>query len=86
MDKLQSGGVKKLRMKLRKNDENVHRRAIVLDVSVLSKGKSSCHLVSQAAAVLSSRRSKSAAVMAAINKKRRPAERRMLQLIDENSR
>jgi len=89
MDKLQSGGVKKLRMKQRKNDENVHRGAIVLDGSVLSKGKSSCQLVSQAAvgaAVLSSRRSKSAAVMAAINKKRRPAERRMLQLIDENSR
>jgi len=76
MDKFQSGGVKKLRMKQKKNDENVHRGAIVLDGSVLSKGKSSCHLVSQAAAgaaVLSSRRSKSATVMAAINKKRRPA-------------
>ena len=30
MDKVQSGGVKKLRRKQRKNDENVHRGAIVL--------------------------------------------------------
>lgn len=76
MDKLQAGGVKKLRVKPRRNDENLHRGAIVLDGSVLSKGQP----------VLSTRRSKSAAVMAAISKKRRPAERRMLQLIDENSR
>jgi len=86
MEKLQSGGVKKLRMKQRKNDENLHRGAIVLDGSVLPKGKSSCQLSVPETAVLSSRRTKSAAVMAAINKKRKPAERRMLQLIDENSR
>merc|ERR1712025_48759 len=29
MEKLQSGGVKKLRVKQRKNDENLHRGAIV---------------------------------------------------------
>eukprot|EP00092_Neocalanus_flemingeri_P040148 GFUD01043732.1.p1 GENE.GFUD01043732.1~~GFUD01043732.1.p1 ORF type:complete len:829 (-),score=244.19 GFUD01043732.1:674-3160(-) len=89
MEKLQSGGVKKLRMKQRKNDENLHRGGIVMDGSVLGKGKSSCQLLSKTAvgtAVLSSRRTKSAAVMAAINRRRRPAERRMLQLIDENTR
>jgi len=83
MEKLQSGGVKKLRVKQKKNDENLHRGAIVLDGSLLSKGA-----VVEQGAVLGSRRSKSAAVMAAIGKKRRPgpAERRMLQLIDENSK
>ena len=73
MEKLQSGGVKKLKMKQRKNDENLHQGAIVLDGSVLSNGKSSCQLLGQTAAVLgtavlSSRRTKSAAGMAAINK------------------
>jgi len=91
MEKLQSGGVKKLRVKQRKNDENLHRGAIVLDGSVLSSGRSgsSCQLLRKpeaVTAVLSSRRTKSAAVMAAVNRKRRPAERRMLQLIDENTR
>jgi len=83
MEKLQSGGVKKLRVKQRKNDENLHRGAIVLDGSVLTKGT-----VIEHGTVLGSRRSKSAAVMAAISKKRRPgpAERRMLQLIDENTK
>jgi len=89
MEKLQSGGVKKLRVKQKKNDENLHRGAIVLDGSVMSKGRSgsSCQLVGNTEAqVLGSRRSKSAAVMAAISKKKRPAERRMLQLINENTR
>jgi len=93
MDKLQSGGIKKLRRRSKqwKNDENIHRGAIVLDGSVLSQGKSgsSCQLLNKttdSAAMLSTRRSKSAAVMAAITRKRRPAERRMLQLIDENTR
>ena len=34
MEKLQSGGVKKLKMKQRKNDENLHQGAIVLDGAV----------------------------------------------------
>ena len=61
IEKLQSGGVKKLRVKQKKNDENMHRGAIVLDGSLLSKGA-----VVEQGAVLGSRRSKSAAVMAAM--------------------
>jgi len=93
LDKLQSGGVKKLRTKNKKNDENFHRGAIVLDGSVLSlsKSKSGSNFPSKnnkekVSSELSSRRTKSAAVVNAITKRRKPAERRMLQLIDENTK
>ena len=67
MEKIQSGGVKKIRSKARLNDENIFRGAIVLDGG--------------ASAALSSRRSKSAAKVTNVKR-----SRRMLQLIDENTK
>ena len=85
--RLQSGGVKKLRAKSRKtNDENLFRGAIVMDGSLVSS-QSSVGLPAAVATQLGGRRSKSAAVVTAIaRKQRRPGERRLLQLIDENTR
>ena len=73
--KLQSGGVKKLRPKGGKSraglqDENKHRGAIVLDGNVMH-----------------GRRVKSAVNLTGGGKKKAaPAEKRMLALIDENTR
>ena len=67
LEKIQSGGVKKIRSKPRLNDENIYRAAeIVMDGSVSS---------------LNNRRSKSAARVTNVKR-----SRRMLQLIDENTK
>jgi len=67
LEKIQSGGVRKIRSKPRLNDENIFRAAeIVMDGSV---------------SALSGRRSKSAAKVTNVKK-----SRRMLQLIDENTK
>ena len=67
LEKIQSGGVKKIRSKPRLNDENIYRAAeIVMDGSVSS---------------LTNRRSKSAARVTNVKR-----SRRMLQLIDENTK
>ena len=67
LEKIQSGGVRKIRSKPKLNDENIYRAAeIVMDGSV---------------SALTNRRSKSAARVT--NTKR---SRRMLQLIDENTK
>jgi len=66
LEKIQSGGVKKIRSKPRLNDENIYRGAIVLEGSK---------------SVMTNKRSKSAAKVSNIK-----GSRRMLQLIDENSK
>ena len=69
LEKIQSGGVRKIRSKPRLNDENIYRAAdIVMDGSV---------------SVLGKRRSKSAA---RVTNQPTKKSRRMLQLIDENSK
>jgi len=67
MEKIQSGGVRKIRSKAKLNDENIYRGA-----GVVMDGSSS---------VFGSRRSKSAARVTNVKR-----SRRMLQLIDENSK
>ena len=78
------GRVSKLRLKLAKNDENTHRGAIVLDGSLLSSSASS--------SLACSRRSKSAALIQSVSQniakvgRTKAGEKRLLQLIDENTR
>ena len=69
--KIQAGGVKKLRAKTKlRQDENQHRGAIVLDGNVMQGRKTKSAMSLTAVAV----------------EKKKPAEKRMLALIDENSR
>jgi len=70
LEKIQSGGVKKVRSKPRLNDENIYRGAAA-----------SC---GPAVTQLTSRRSKSAAKV--VGQSQTKTSRRMLQLIDENTK
>jgi len=74
LTQLQAGGVKKVTRKLkRRSDEENRYSNIVMDGRQLMKEKVA-------------RRAKSAAVLQILVRKRKPAEKRMLALIDENLR
>lgn len=76
LGKIQAGRVSKLRLKVAKNDENVHRGAVVAEAPK-TKSKSS---------LTDKNRSKSSTVMQTLIKGKARGEKRLLQLINENTK
>merc|ERR1712210_145130 len=81
LGKIQAGRVSKLRLKVAKNDENVHRGAVVAEApsGAGNKTKSKSSLTDKG-------RSKSSTVMQTLIKGKARGEKRLLQLIDENTK
>jgi len=76
--------VSKLRLKVAKNDENVHRGAVVIEAT--SKAKSKSSLASKENNTSVGSKSKSASVMQNLIKGKARGEKRLLQLIDNNKK
>jgi len=74
LGKINTGKMNKMRLKGAKNDENAPRGGVVLDASLVNKS-------------VMGKKSKSAAMIRNLTgRNKKPVEKRMLQLIDENSR
>ena len=89
LGKIQAGRVSKLRLKVAKNDENVHRGAVVAEApsGVGNKTKSKSSLTEKSKSSLTDKgRSKSSTVMQTLIKGKARGEKRLLQLIDENTK
>ena len=84
LGKIQAGRVSKLRLKVAKNDENVHRGAVVIEGT--SKAKSKSSLASKENNTSVGSKSKSASVMQNLIKGKARGEKRLLQLIDNNKK
>merc|ERR1719447_1389954 len=93
LGKIQAGRVSKLRLKVAKNDENVHRGAVVAEAPTVvgNKVKSKSSLTTTGNNTGSTKlgggvRSKSSTVMQTLIKGKARGEKRLLQLIDENTK
>jgi len=82
LGKIQAGRVSKLRLKVAKNDENVHRGAVVVEAPPSAGNKTS----KSKSSLTEKGRSKSSTVMQSLIKGKARGEKRLLQLIDENTK